>query len=268
MKHANPTQRCPCIPCQYHHEISETKTSSSPTRGAVSRHTGWLLDEFVPPPCFVPWNNVATATTLNKRNSGASGGDPEFSGLGGGAFGGSGGAGWLPEEGFAAPTLLADVGEGLCLRLWRRWGKAEMAQVLHKGGGQSIYLTLLWLRGGSLGVGMLRGLHSRVWSKTGGIDGLYVRRQRRLLPWHISSTRSRQPTTLLPRVKRWSVDSGSNQDPKIVYKDRVLQRQPCLSIQSRETKFSNWTPPSKRKKVRTRFRGPRHERLFLPQMLL
>eukprot|EP00752_Nemacystus_decipiens_P018297 g16413.t1 len=39
------------------------------------------------------------------------GGDLEFSGLGGGAFGGSGGAGWLPEEGFAAPVRLSEVGK-------------------------------------------------------------------------------------------------------------------------------------------------------------
>ena len=46
--------------------------------------------------------------TLTTSNSGA--GDLEFSGLGGGAFGGSGGAGWLPEEGFAAPVRLSEVG--------------------------------------------------------------------------------------------------------------------------------------------------------------
>ncbi len=46
----------------------------------------------------------------------------EFSGLGGGAFGGSGGAGWLPEEGFAAPTRLSDVGKGKPLTFrWTGW---------------------------------------------------------------------------------------------------------------------------------------------------
>ncbi|CAM9345111.1 unnamed protein product [Ectocarpus fasciculatus] len=55
---------------------------------------------------------AAASVTAGARGvGGASGGDPEFSGLGGGAFGGSGGAGWLPEEGFAAPTLLSEVGE-------------------------------------------------------------------------------------------------------------------------------------------------------------
>lgn len=44
------------------------------------------------------------------RMSCFSGADPEFSGLGGGAFGG--GVGWLPDQGFAAPTRLSDVGEG------------------------------------------------------------------------------------------------------------------------------------------------------------
>lgn len=39
-----------------------------------------------------------------------SGADPEFGGLGGGAFGG--GVGWLPTQGVAAPTRLSDVGEG------------------------------------------------------------------------------------------------------------------------------------------------------------
>eukprot|EP00903_Cladosiphon_okamuranus_P019516 g17947.t1 len=43
--------------------------------------------------------------------SGSGGGDLEFSGFGGGAFGGSGGAGWLPEEGFAAPVRLSEVGK-------------------------------------------------------------------------------------------------------------------------------------------------------------
>lgn len=41
-----------------------------------------------------------------------SGGDLEFSGLAGGAFGSSGGAGWLPEDGFEAPMRLSEVGEG------------------------------------------------------------------------------------------------------------------------------------------------------------
>ncbi|CAM9815884.1 unnamed protein product, partial [Scytosiphon promiscuus] len=42
---------------------------------------------------------------------GAEAGDLEFSGLAGGAFGGSGAAGWLPEEGFAAPMRLSEVGQ-------------------------------------------------------------------------------------------------------------------------------------------------------------
>ncbi|CAM9770105.1 unnamed protein product [Pylaiella littoralis] len=50
-----------------------------------------------------------SAASVGVRPGG--GGDLEFSGLAGGAFGSSGGAGWLPEDGFAVPMRLSEVGE-------------------------------------------------------------------------------------------------------------------------------------------------------------